>query len=151
MKRKIIPDVISGEQEICCVAPDASAEDAARLMSDRHVAAALVLDNEDFVGILTERDLVFRVMAKGRQAKDVLVQDIMTANPITASPDDAAHTALDKMREGHFRHLPVVGDSGVIGVVSIRDLYEAFAASLKEDLQSAETLIYGDQYGGLSA
>ena len=75
----------------------------------------------------------------------------MTENPKTVAPKDNAARALDMMRKGHFRHLPVVDQSNVIGIVSIRDLYEACAAGLEEDLQSAETLIYGDQYGGVTA
>jgi CBS domain-containing protein len=55
--------------------------------------------------------------------------------------------ALDKMRTGRYRHLPVLDGTDVVGMVSIRDLYEAVRASLEEDLHSAETLIYGEQYG----
>lgn len=151
MKRQIVPDVVSGEQELFCVKPDVTAAHAARAMAERHVAAVLILDDDKLAGILTERDLVFRVMAKGIGAENVTVGEIMTAKPVTVAPNDSAAAALDKMRKGHFRHLPVVDGAKVRGIISIRDLYETVAASLEEELHNAETLIYGEQYGGLSA
>lgn len=151
MKRQIVPDVISGEQELLCVNPGETASRAAAAMSKRHVAAALVLEDNKLVGILTERDLVFRVMAKEIDANAIAVRDIMTADPKTIGPNEQASAALEMMREGHFRHLPVTDGNAILGMISIRDLYEAMASGLAEDLQNAETLIYGEQYGGLSA
>ena len=151
MKRHIVPDVVSGEQEVLSVGPNSTVKRASELMCAKHVAAAAVLDGEKLVGIVTERDLVFRVMAKGLDPENVLVSDVMTAQPKTIGPNEQAADALSMMRNGHFRHLPVIDDGIMIGMVSIRDLYEAVSASLEEDLQNAETLIYGEQYGGLSA
>lgn len=151
MKRQIIPDVISGEQDLFCMPPHVTAEQAAVAMADRHVAAVLIVEDDRLAGILTERDLVFRVIAKGLQPRDVILSEIMTRDPISAAPEDSAASALNEMRNGHFRHLPVVKGDQIMGIVSIRDLYEAMAASMEEELKSAETLIYGEQYGGLSA
>lgn len=151
MKRQIIPDVVSGEQELFCMEPHLSGGHAARAMAERRVAAALVMDGDQLLGILTERDLVFRVMAKGLDPEKTPIKDIMTPKPITVSSSDHASVALERMRKGHFRHLPVIDDGVVKGIVSIRDLYETVAQNLEEELHNAEALIYGEQYGGLSA
>ena len=71
----------------------------------------------------------------------------MTPDPETLTSGDSALLALDKMRLGRYRHLPVVDGEDISGMVSIRDLYEAVRLTLQEELHSAESLIYGEQYG----
>ena len=147
MQRRIIPGVIDGRQELCCISPDASVAEAAKLMRARHVAAVLVTEGERLAGIITERDVTYRVTAEDRDAREVRVREVMTDNPRTIRPDDTAGEALQLMRAGHFRHLPVVEDGRVVGMVSLRDLYEAVRASLEEDLQNAASFIQGEAYG----
>jgi CBS domain-containing protein len=147
MKRKIIPGVIDGEQALCCLAPDATAFEAATLMRERRVGAVMVVEGGRLKGIVTERDLVFRLLADGRDPRSTKLAEIMTADPETLTPHEVALAALDKMRVGRYRHLPVVDGDQIAGMVSIRDLYEVVRLSLEEDLHSAETLIYGEQYG----
>jgi CBS domain-containing protein len=117
------------------------------LMRERRVGAVMVVEGGKLNGIVTERDLVFRLLADGRDPRTTKLAEIMTADPETLTPDDVALAALDKMRAGRYRHLPVVDGDQIAGMVSIRDLYEAVRLSLEEDLHSAETLIYGEQYG----
>ncbi len=147
MHRKIIPDVIDGRQALCCMGRGATACDAATTMRERKVGAVMVVEQGHLVGIVTERDMVFRLVAAGKDPSTTLLAEIMTPSPQTLTPDDSAVQALDMMRTGRYRHLPVLDGTDVIGMVSIRDLYEAIRAGLEEDLQSAETLIYGEQYG----
>lgn len=150
MQREIIPGVIDGRQALCSLARTATALEAAELMRERRVGAVMVIEGGRLLGIVTERDMVFRLVAAGRDPAATRLGEIMTANPETLSPDDSAVDALDKMREGRYRHLPVLDDGTVVGMVSIRDLYEAVRVALEEELHSAETLIYGDQYGAVS-
>jgi CBS domain-containing protein len=147
MQRKIIPGVISGEQALSCLPPTASAKDAADMMRAAHVGAVMVVDHGKLVGIVTERDLVYRVLAGGLDAARTGLAQVMTANPRTLSPDDLALNAFKLMVEGRYRHLPVLRDGEVCGMVSIRDLYEAVRRTLEEELHNAEALIYGEQYG----
>jgi CBS domain-containing protein len=148
MKRRIIPGVIDGEQALCCLPPGATARDAATLLRERRIAAVMVAEGGRLLGIVTERDLVYRLLAEARDPDATRLAEIMTAGPETLSPEDSALEALDKMRAGRYRHLPVVDAGGTIrGMVSIRDLYEAVRLTLEEDLHSAETLIRGEQYG----
>ncbi len=148
MQRRIVPHIVDGRRPVATVTPEASVREAARRMRERRVAALLVMEGERLVGIVTERDIVFRVVAEGRDPAAVTVAEIMTRDPVTARPDERAIDALTKMREGHFRHLPVVdGDGRVVAVVSIRDLYEAVRRGLEEDLHEAESYIHGEPYG----
>jgi signal-transduction protein with cAMP-binding, CBS, and nucleotidyltransferase domain len=148
VQRKIIPGVIDGQQALWCLPPDATACDAARLMRERRIGGVMVAERGALVGIVTERDMVTRLIADGRDPKTTRLGEIMTANPETLRPDDTALSALEKMQAGRYRHLPVLdADGRVCGMVSIRDLFEAVRRSLEEELHSAEALIYGDNYG----
>lgn len=110
-------------------------------------AAALVMEGERLVGIVTERDITYRVVAENRDGREVRAREIMTPDPVTGRPEMTAAEALDLMRKGHFRHLPVLREGVPFAVVSIRDLYEAVRAGLEEDLHQAEIFIHGESYG----
>ena len=94
---------------------------AARLMAKKHVGALVVVDEGGaLAGIFTERDVLFRVVARRLDAESTLVRDVMTPNPQSIGPKDSFGQALVMMREGGFRHLPVVEDGVPIGIVSNR-------------------------------
>lgn len=99
---------------------DITVGQAARLMAKKHVGAVIVVDGDALAGILTERDVLFRVVAKRLDPEKTLVRDAMTANPRTVGPKDSFGHALVLMREGGFRHLPVVEDGIPVGIVSNR-------------------------------
>ena len=120
MKRKIVPDIVK-RREIISVSPDDKIIDAAAKMVDAHVAALVVSDDkENLVGIVTERDMTHRVVAKGMDTRTTTVSEIMTENPDTLNPDNFAMEALDVMQSRHFRHLPVTDGSKVIGLAVCR-------------------------------
>lgn len=150
MLRKIIPGVIGAAPEFVTITPDATAADAARLMRTRVVGAVMVVEGEMLRGIVTERDLVFKLVAEGRSAETTRLTDVMTADPETLAPSDSVLDALDKMQAGRYRHLPVVENGRVRGMVSIRDLFGAARATLEEELHNAEALIHGEQYGAVT-
>jgi CBS domain-containing protein len=95
----------------------------------------MVIENDHLLGIVTERDIVFRVVANVAGRGHHADQAVMTAAPETLAPDDTAATALEKMQAGGYRHLPVMRDGEVCGMVSIRDIYEAVRRMLQEELQ----------------
>jgi len=108
MQRKIMPDIVN-KQSISALKPDNTVYEAATMMAKVNVAAIVVEDDKGLMtGIVTERDLTRRVVAKGLDAKKTPITDIMTANPDTLAPDDSAGDALELMQARHFRHLPVV-------------------------------------------
>ena len=100
--------------------PDASVADAARLMTDSNVGAVLVVDGGRLVGIFSERDAVYRVMARGKDPQRTRLAEVMTPDPITAEPDETFGYALLLMHERGFRHVPVVENGTPIGVLSAR-------------------------------
>jgi CBS domain-containing protein len=146
MIRKIVPDVISG-QTLLKVSPQENVRAAAKMMRDRKIAAVVVMEADKLVGIITERDMTCRVIAAGLNPDTAVARDIMTANPDTLSPDDTASDALNMMRERNYRHLPVVKDERVVGMVSVRDLYAVYKTELEEDLKDRNAFIYGESYG----
>mgnify|MGYP001294117905 CR=1 FL=1 len=147
MARRIIPDVVK-EQQICMLPETSTALEAAKEMFDRNVAALIVVDDEGSLkGILTERDMTRRVLAKDRDSSETKLSDIMTREPDTLSPKDTAVQALELMRKHNYRHIPVVDGNQVVGMVSIRDLYAIVHVELEENIRETEAFVFGDRYG----
>ena len=94
---------------------------AAKLMAGKNVGAVMVVENERLIGIFTERDAVFRVMAQGRDAQTTRLADVMTTQPLTVDPDKSFGYALLMMHENGFRHVPVIENGKPIGIVSARN------------------------------
>lgn len=104
------------------VAPDDSVLDAIRLMAEKGIGAVLVLDRDTLVGIMSERDYARQVILKGRASRNTPVRDIMTANVVSITPADRVEDCLALMTNRRIRHLPVLEDRRVVGIVSIGDL-----------------------------
>ena len=94
---------------------------AAKLMALKKVGAIMVVEDERLVGIFTERDVVFRVVARGLDAQTTPLSEVMTPEPLTVSPEKPFGYALVVMQENGFRHLPVVEDGKPVGMVSSRN------------------------------
>ena len=107
---------------VCC-APSATAEDAARQMRDGHIGDVIVCEDGRLLGIVTDRDIVVRVVAEGRRPDDCLVREICSHDVVTVAPDDDADRAVELMKERAVRRLPVCGRDGrLVGVLSLGDL-----------------------------
>ncbi len=112
------------DQEILAVGAQITVRDATRQMDSRNVGAVLVTNEEGrLTGIFTERDLLRRVVAQGRDPNTTSVAEVMTADPDTVGPQQLAVDALRLMREGGYRHLPVLDQGRIVGVLSQRDFY----------------------------
>ena len=122
-------------RKLVVAAPQASVWEAARLMMDARVGAVLVVDNDRLVGIFTERDAVYRVMAAERDPRATRLAEVMTPQPKTLSPEASFGHALVLMHENGFRHVPVVEGGRLVGVVSARHALdpelEEFAAEAR--------------------
>jgi CBS domain-containing protein len=132
MLRKIIPDVIR-DQEPVHLADGATVREAAKLMRLRNVGSMLVIEQGRLDGILTERDVVQRVVAAGRDPDQTRLEEVMTRNPDTIGPEATALDALRLMQDGGYRHLPVVDQGRVLAVVSRRDFLGAEKARLDDE------------------
>lgn len=122
-------------RKLVVAAPQTSVGQAARLMKEGKVGAVLIVDEGLLVGIFTERDALFRVMARGLDPESTVLRDVMTRDPITVAPDETFGYALLLMHENGFRHAPVVEDGRPVGVVSAR---HALDPDLEEFTAEAE-------------
>lgn len=146
MHRKVVPDIVN-HQKIELLPTSTTVRDAARNMAERHIGAILVGQGRRLEGIFTERDVLTRVVARGLDPDATTLGKVMTPDPDTVNPDDMALEVLERLRASGYRHLPVVDDGQVVGIVSIRDLYAAAKRELEEDLQQREAFIFDTGYG----
>ncbi len=129
--------MVAGQKPVTVVG-SATVADAARMMRDQNVGAVLVTDGATLKGVFTERDALFRVLAAGREPASTKVADVMTKGPQTIHPDKPFVEALRLMLEGGFRHVPVVEDGRVLGMVSVRDALDPEVYEAKKDLVQRE-------------
>ena len=101
--------------------PETTVSQAAKLMAKKNVGAVMVVENELLIGIFTERDAVFRVIAQGRDTQTTQLAAVMTVAPQTVDPDKSFGYALLMMHENGFRHVPVIENGKPIGIVSSRN------------------------------
>lgn len=122
-------------RKLVVAAPETSVSEAARLMKEGKVGALLVVEDGLLIGIFTERDALFRVMAGGLDPDSTLLREVMTRDPTTVTPDESFGYALLLMHENGFRHAPVVEQGRPVGVVSAR---HALDPDLEEFTAEAE-------------
>ncbi|MGD8342160.1 MAG: CBS domain-containing protein [Desulfobacterales bacterium] len=108
--------------EVYSISPDATVLDALKLMAEKEIGALVVLEDGKMVGILSERDYARKVILKGKSSKETPVRAIMTADVIHTSPDKKVGKCLSLMTKHHFRHLPVLDEGRVVGMLSIEDV-----------------------------
>lgn len=122
---------------------DASVFDAIKLMADRAVGSLLVMDGDALQGIVTERDYARKVILKGRSSNSTKVGEIMTSNVILATPEMTVRECMSLMTEKKIRHLPVMAEGRIVGLISIGDLVQAIIEEQKEEIRHLEQYISG--------
>ncbi len=133
----------SKSPETFSISPDAPVIDAIRLMAEKRVGAVLVMQAGTLAGILSERDYARKIVLEGRSSKTTPVRDIMTSQVITVSPDDNAQLCMQTVTRNRIRHLPVVENGEVLGVISIGDLLAAVIEQQQQDLDQLQRYITG--------
>ena len=138
MKQRNISDIASGGP-IIQLSASATVREASRLMAREKVGAVLVTDGGRLDGIFTERDALGRVLAEQLAPETTQLAEVMTGDPTTVGPDASAIEALRLMRDGGFRHLPIVDQGRLIGIVSLRDFFGAELSEVEreQDFQAA--------------
>lgn len=122
-------------RDVETIAPEASIQDAARLMSELNVGALPVCDGEALVGMITDRDITLRATASGRAPRSTAVAEIMTEASACCSENDSVDEVLKKMGEAQVRRIPVVdARSNLVGIVSLGDLATRQPVSTDETL-----------------
>ena len=115
------------DQDIFAMPPDATVQAAVMEMADRRIGAVCVVAAERLVGLFTERDLLDRVVTPGRDPTKTKLSHVLTGNPLCLDAGASVETALRLIDERGVRHMPVVENDGLIGIISIRDLTEFLA------------------------
>lgn len=111
--------------EVWSVKPDDTVFDAVKMMAEKSVGALLVMDDDKMVGIISERDYARKIILEGKASRDTPVSEIMTRKVLCASPDRTVEECMALMSDKRARHLPVVEDKQVVGILSIGDLVKA--------------------------
>lgn len=104
------------------VSPSSSVFDALKVLEDKNLGALVVVEDETLIGIFTERDYARKVVLKGHSSKDTRIKDIMTGHPIFVTPQNTIDDCMQIMTDKHIRHLPVLENGKIEGVISIGDL-----------------------------
>jgi len=129
--------------ELISIVQDASVFDAIKLMADRGIGSLLVMDGSDLRGIVTERDYARKVIVKGRSSESTEVGEIMSTDLVTATSRQTVNECMTLMTDRRIRHLPIVDDDVVVGVISIGDLVQAIISDQQQEIEQLEQYISG--------
>jgi CBS domain-containing protein len=122
---------------------EATVFDALQLMADKNVGALLVIESGRLVGIFSERDYARKVVLKGKFSKSTTVREVMTGNLVTATPNQSIEECMQLMTEHRIRHLPILEDGKLAGLISIRDVVEALISDKEFIITQLENYITG--------
>ena len=129
--------------EVWSIGPDASVYDGIKMMAEKGVGALIVIDGGHPVGIISERDYARKVVLKDRSSRDTKIADIMSTTVMYARPDQSVEEGLSMMTEKRVRHLPVMDDDKLVGIVSIGDLVKVIITEQQQMISQLEQYISG--------
>ena len=121
---------------------------ALRAMADANIGAIFIVDGKRIAGIFTERDYLRKGELQGRQAESTPIQDVMTRNVYTVTRDTSVEDCIALMARHHIRHLPVVEDDQLVGLVSMRDVMRAMLENRGSEIKGIEDYIMGSGFAG---
>jgi CBS domain-containing protein len=129
------------DQNIWSVSPDACVYDAIEIMADKYVGALMVVFEGKLVGVVSERDYARKVILQGKSSKQTPVREIMSSPAIFVTPEQTVEDSMRIMTEKHIRHLPVVEDGILLGVVSIGDLVKWMISAQQQTISQLHSYI----------
>ncbi|HXX13041.1 MAG TPA: CBS domain-containing protein [Burkholderiales bacterium] len=127
---------------VLSISPEASVLDALRLMAEKEVGALVVLENERLAGIFSERDYARKVILHGKSSKDTSVREIMTAKVVYVRPEQSVEECMALMTDKRIRHLPVLQENRVIGIISIGDVVKEVISEQRFVIEQLEQYIH---------
>ncbi|NOZ27530.1 MAG: CBS domain-containing protein [Chloroflexi bacterium] len=145
---KLVRDILQTKgYDVWSVSPDAMVYEALQVMADKNIGAVLVLEDGEVVGIFSERDYARKVILEGRSSLNTPVREIMTSKVYYVHPGQSLEECMALMTEKHIRHLPVLENGRLIGIISIGDVVKAIISDQKVTIQQLENYILGRGYG----
>jgi CBS domain-containing protein len=139
---KTIGALVTGRQELFRLEPQQSVREAARYMTERRVGAVCVLEGSRLVGVLSERDIMGRVVAQGLDLDRTSVGQVMTRDLVVAQAGDSHEDGLRRMKQAGCRHLPVVDGDQLVGMVAQRDLLQVDLSEKDEEIRWLNAYIH---------
>jgi CBS domain-containing protein len=134
--------VKDSNRDLYTVSADDNVQAAAQYMTERHIGAVTVVDGERVIGLFSERDLMNRIVAEGRDPGAITVREVMTTELTTAEPKESYEEGLRKMLQARCRHLPILEGDHFIGLISLRDLLIVDADEKAEEIRMLNTYIH---------
>ncbi len=141
--RQLLSSKGNKAQAVYSVAPTDTVYHALETMAEHNVGALVVLENGKLAGVVSERDYARKVILKGLASRDVQVAELMTREVITVTPDDTIATCMKHMNERNIRHLPVLENEQVVGVVSINDVVATIMKDQAFEIEQLQGYISG--------
>lgn len=130
-------------KEVYSIAPDATVYEALSIMADKDIGALVVFEGQRLVGLISERDYARKVILKGRRSQDLLVHEIMSTDVITVNPDQNLEKCLELITYHRVRHLPVMENGKVAGIISIGDIVKGIITHKEFIIEQLEEYIRG--------
>lgn len=127
--------------QLFSITGEASVLEALQVMMEKNISALLILDGQELKGIFTERDYARKIVLHGKSSAETSVSEVMTANPITVLPSDSIDFCMGIMTDKHIRHLPVMENSLLLGMVSIGDVVKFIIEDQKQTISQLESYI----------
>ena len=140
---KTIKEILQSKPlSVLSISPEASVLDALRLMAEKEVGALVVLENERLAGIFSERDYARKVILHGKSSKDTSVREIMTSKVVYVRPEQSVEECMALMTDKRIRHLPVLQENRVIGIISIGDVVKEVISEQRFVIEQLEQYIH---------
>ena len=130
-------------REVWTVSPDSPVYDALQVMADKNVGALMVLERDEVVGVFSERDYARKIILKGKASKDTLVREIMSTELVWVRPNQTIEVCMNLMTNKRIRHLAVLDEGRLVGVISIGDVVKAIISEQEFTIQQLEHYITG--------
>lgn len=146
MLTKIRHVLDSKSKEIWSIDMKSTAYEALKIMAEKDIGALIVTDGSKFEGIFSERDYARKVILKGKSSKETLVEELMTRNIYSITPDKEVRECMELMTAAHCRHMPVMEKGQLIGVVTIGDVVNALLTEKQITIDDLKNYITGSEY-----
>jgi CBS domain-containing protein len=145
---KIVFDILQNKgRQIWSVSPETTVYDALSLMADKDIGAVLVMENDHPIGVFSERDYARKVILEGKSSRLTPVKEIMTSKVLYVSPEQTIIECMALFTDKHVRHLPVMKDGSIVGLISIGDVVKAIITDHEFTIDQLERYITGTGYG----